>query len=182
ASRNSPRRLRCKSPIGSRATRLGRPRASATAQHRLTPPREWSAPFRQTIAALPDTQAVARAALAEAPETRLGLQPNQPWLLLPATQAGTASILDVRGPHYSGWGSSVFSFFRSLKLRSRNSRAICCPPSPKAMANPSINAPNTIENAAITVSRATLSSSSAMVIAKIQITNRIDQLRVFGDL
>src|SRR5580700_9734021 len=44
-----------------------------------------------------------------------------------------------------------------------------------------MNAPNTMENAAITVCLATPSSSRAIAMARIQIPKRTDQLTIFGD-
>src|ERR1700730_10921289 len=83
--------------------------------------------------------------------------------------------------HHNGCGSLYFSFVEFPRYLSSARLAKSCPPSPNAIANPSIEAPKTIENAASTVCRASPSSSSAMEIAKIQITKRIDQLQIFGE-
>ena len=82
---------------------------------------------------------------------------------------------------HSGCGSLSVAFLGSPKYFSRNFRARSCPPNPNAIASPNIVAPNTIENAAITVCLANPSSSSVIVIARIQITKRIDQLRILAE-
>src|SRR5450631_599047 len=91
------------------------------------------------------------------------LRPQIRELFFAKTRRGHEKLSPLtRKSNYSGCGSLYFSFSVSPRCLSSARRARSCPPSPNAIASPRMEAPKTIETAAITVCRASPSSSSAM--------------------